>query len=56
MNNQVIVNAVLKSGISKKTNQPYVCIEIELPNGYKKVVFPVGAEKFVFEQCLSECL
>ena len=50
---EINVQANLKQGISKKSGNPYICIEIVLPNGYKKVVFPNGAEKFVFEQCLN---
>lgn len=53
MANERKVEATLKKGISKKTGNPYVCIEILLPNGYKKVVFPQGAEQFVFDQCLD---
>lgn len=37
--NEIKVEATLKKGISKKTGNPYMCIEILLPNGYKKVVF-----------------
>lgn len=53
MVNEIKVEAKLKSGIGKKSGKPYTCIEVKLPNGYTKVIFPDGAEKFVFEQCLS---
>ncbi len=48
------IEAILKQGVSKKTGNSYVCVELTFPNGYKKVVFPQGAEAFVFEQCLAQ--
>lgn len=54
MANEIKVEATLKKGISKKTGNPYICVEIQFPNGFKKVVFPQNqAEKYVFEQCID---
>lgn len=47
------IKAVLKQGVGKKSGKPYTCVELTFPNGYKKVVFPQGAESFVWQQCLD---
>lgn len=47
------IKAVLKQGIGKKSGKPYICVELFFPNGYKKVIFPEGAETFVWQQCLD---
>jgi len=48
-------DAVLKQGISKKNGSQYVCLEVTLPNGYKKVIFPQNsAEKYVFSSNLNK--
>lgn len=41
MNN---IKAEIKKGTSKKTNKEYICIEIEITEDYKKVVFLDPAE------------
>lgn len=35
------------SDVSKKTGNPYTCLEISFPNGYKKRVFLEPAEVFM---------
>lgn len=46
-----MINFKLIEGISSKNNQPYIALQIEFPNGYKKLVFPANsAEKFIFQQ------
>ena len=47
------IKAVLKQGIGKKSGKSYICVELTFPNGYKKVIFPQGAERFVWQQCLG---
>lgn len=50
----MVVKCELKQGVGKKSNKPYVGLFIELPNGFKKVVFPQNdGERFAFEQALN---
>lgn len=45
--------AIMKTITSKKTGTVFTVIEVTLPNGYKKIVFPNGdAERMLFEQCM----
>lgn len=49
-----VIKCTIKQGVSKKTNNPYICAEIDFGNGYKKVIFPENnAEKFVFENYMK---
>ena len=43
--------ANVEKKVSRKTGKEYVCIIINFPHGYQKVVFPKdSAESFIFNQ------
>lgn len=39
--------------VSKKTGNPYKCVEITFPNGFVKVVFIQQAETYMLTQLLG---
>ena len=43
----------LKESVSKKTGNPYTCLEIEFPNGYVKSVFMDNSELFMMKSMLG---
>lgn len=49
------LNCKIEEKISKKTGNKYICLVIEFPNGYKKIVFPESnAEHFLFSALLNK--
>lgn len=44
----------LEKRVSKKSGKEYVCIVIEFPNGYRKIVFPESsAESYMIQQLIK---
>ena len=56
MNYELDCKVDLVQALSKKTGEPYICLELTFPNGYKKRVFLDGAETYMLQSFVKQQL